>query len=284
MKGLIIAAGYGTRFLPVTKTIPKEMLPLIDKPSIAFIVEEFMAAGIHDIVIVSSRRKKSMEDYFDREMELEGLFMREQAWDKLDKIIPYKEMRVSFIRQQDMLGTGHALLQARALIGDSPFVCAYPDDLHFGEVPLAKQLVKRWEETGCSVMAALHNPPNLERYGILDLADDNLHVRDIVEKPAPGTAPSSEASIGRYLYTPDIFPLLQEGWDIHKEKTPGKEYFHVYALKKMMEKNAVIYHSLSGQRLDTGSPEGYLRAILTYAQERPELRKIIQEAQVGTTK
>jgi len=266
MKGLILAAGYGTRFLPVTKTIPKEMLPLIDKPSIAFIIEEFLLSGIRDITIITSRRKKSLEDYLDREMELEGLFEKEGNQKKLDLIRPY-DAHISFIRQQEMRGTGHALLLTRALMGEEPFVVAYPDDLHFGEVPLARQLMEAHEKTGCTVLSTLHNPPNLERYGILALGEDGEHVTDIVEKPAPGTEPSREASIGRYLYTPDIFHHLAEGWEKH---TSG-EYFHTYALKKQMDRNGVVFRPLEGERLDTGSPAGYLRAILRYAARDPEM-------------
>ncbi len=275
MKGLILAAGYGTRFLPVTKTIPKEMLPLIDKPSIGFIIDEFVNSGIEDIIIITSRRKKSLEDYLDREIELETLFIREGAEGKLEKISPCRA-NISFIRQQEMRGTGNALLLPKNLIGNEPFVVAYPDDLHFGEKPLAGQLIETYEKTGCTVLSTLHNPPNLERYGILAIADDGIHVKDIVEKPAPGTEPSSEASIGRYLYTPDIFGYLQEGWEKH---THG-EYFHTYALKKQMDKNGVVFKPLEGERLDTGSPSGYLRAILKYASRDPEMAaEIIQAAE-----
>jgi UTP--glucose-1-phosphate uridylyltransferase len=301
MKGLIVAAGYGTRFLPVTKTIPKEMLPLIDTPSIDFIVQEFVNSGITDILIITSRRKKGLDDYFDREMELETVFTRERAAEKGEKIRP-AEANIFFIRQREMRGTGHALLLARPFMGDSPFVAAYPDDLHFGTPPLARQLVDVYEATGCSVMATIHDPPNLHRYGVLEIAPDNLHVTDIVEKPTPGTEPSREVSIGRYLYTPDIFENLQEGWEKHigsagsraakgsaSEGTamPGAyaaadtaakgEYYHTYALKQLMKQNRVAYKRTEGLRLDTGTPEGYLRAILRYASERPELRAVLEE-------
>ncbi|MBI9106259.1 MAG: UTP--glucose-1-phosphate uridylyltransferase [Spirochaetales bacterium] len=272
MKGLIVAAGYGSRFLPVTKTIPKEMLPLIDKPSIAFIVEEFIASGINEILIITSRRKKVLEDFFDREVELEGVFSAEGDADKAKKIAPY-EAKIFFVRQQEMMGTGHALMQARPMMGNEAFVVAYPDDLHFGDKPLAGQLIEKYNETGCSVMATIHNPPNLERYGILKLADDNLHVTDIVEKPAPGSEPSQEASIGRYLYTPEIFDYLEEGWAAHK----GGEYYHTYALNKMMREGRVVYKETEGERLDTGAPEGYLRAILRYAAQNPELSAVLKE-------
>jgi len=276
MKGLILAAGYGTRFLPVTKTIPKEMLPLLDKPSIAFIVEEFLAAGIEDIVIITSRRKKALEDYFDREIELETVFEKEEAKKKLEYIAPPKG-RFSFIRQQEMLGTGHALLTARSMIGKEPFVVAYPDDLHFGTPPLARQLIDTYEETGCTVLSTIHNSPDLERYGILDIDTDGFHVKDIVEKPAPGAEPSKEATIGRYLYTPDIFDYLEEGWKKHS----GGEYYHTYALKKLMDKGQVVYRQCAGERLDTGSPAGYLRAILRYASGLPEYQEVLGEFQKG---
>ena len=272
MKGLIVAAGYGTRFLPVTKTIPKEMLPLIDKPSIAFIVEEFIASGIDEILIITSRRKKMLDDFFDREIELEGVFAAERNELKASQIKPY-DAKFFFVRQQDMMGTGHALMQARPMLDGEPFVVAYPDDLHFGEKPLAGQLIEKYHETSCCVMATIHNPPNLERYGILKLADDNLHVTDIVEKPAPGTEPSAEASIGRYLYTPELFDYLEEGWAKHE----SGEYYHTYALNKLMAEGKVVYKETEGERLDTGARAGYLRAVLKYAKQDPELAAVLKE-------
>ena len=272
MKGLIVAAGYGTRFLPVTKTVPKEMLPLITKPSIAFIIEEFLSAGIEDIVILSSRRKKSLEDFLDREMELEGVFSREGSREKLAKIEPY-QASFAFVHQQEMRGTGHALLQARPLLEHGSFIVAYPDDIHFGEPSLSRQLIDTHEQTGASVMATMHDPPDLNRYGVLELDVDQLHVRNIVEKPAPGSEPSREASIGRYLFTPDIFPLLEEGWRLH---TGGGEYYHIYALQKLMQQGRVVHRRIEGERYDIGAPEGYLEALLRYAAGVPELRVVIE--------
>lgn len=276
MKGVIVAAGYGTRFLPVTKTVPKEMLPIIDKPSVAFIIEEFISSGIEEIVIISSRRKKALEDYLDREIELETLFKAEGATAKLAKIEPYKA-RFYFVRQEEMLGTGHALLQVKGLIGNEPCVVAYPDDLHEGEVPLSKQLIELHAKTGCSVLATLHNPPELNRYGILDIDTDNLHVKGIVEKPPVGREPSREASIGRYLYTPEFFAFLEEGWADHLKRGTEKEYFHTYALGKLMERRQVVYKAIEGRRLDTGSPEGYLRAIVSYSLGIPELKAALMD-------
>ncbi len=273
MKGIIVAAGYGTRFLPVTKTIPKEMLPVVNVPSIAFIVDEFVKAGIEDIIIISSRRKKVLEDYFDREIELETVLEKEGKGDRLERILPPANVRFAFVRQQRMLGTGHALLQVKGLVGDDPCVVAYPDDLHLGAPPLAAQLIETWRETGCSVMASVYEKGDVSRYGVLDIAADGKHVRAIVEKPRRGTEPSHEVSIGRYLYTPDFFKYLQEGWERHE----GGEYYHIYALNKLMEEGRVVYRRLSGQRLDTGEPEGYLDAILHYADTVPSLKRVVDD-------
>jgi len=270
MKGIIIAAGYGSRFLPVTKTIPKEMLPLIHKPSIDFIVEEFIASGIQDILVITSRRKKSLEDYLDREVELEEVFRQEGKSALLEKITPPRA-NIAFIRQKSMMGTGHALLMARPWVGQDPVVVAYPDDLHLGQVPLAGQLIQEHEKTGESVLATIHNPPHLERYGVLDLAPDGHHVQGFVEKPAPGTEPSKEVSIGRFLFTPDFFTYLEEGWAKHQ----GGEYYHVYALEQLMKAGKVVHHPIEGERLDTGEPAGYLQAILTYATRDPELKEVL---------
>jgi len=271
MKGVIVAAGYGTRFLPVTKTIPKEMLPLINRPAIAFIVDEFIASGITDIIIISSRRKKSLEDYFDTEAELQAVFTREGKKDKLDQIAP-PAAHISYVRQTEMRGTGHALLQAAPFLGSEPCVVAYPDDLHFGEVPLAKQLMEVYEKTGCSVFSAEYDPGDVSRYGVIDPAPDGIHMQGFVEKPAPGTEPSHEISIGRYLYTPEFFELLAEGWGKHT----GGEYYHLYALEKLIAQNKVAWTRLSGQRLDTGEPEGYLNAILEYSWKDSKLRTTIE--------
>lgn len=276
MKGVIIAAGYGTRFLPVTKTIPKEMLPVIDKPAVGFIVDEFINSGIKEILILTSRRKKALDDYFDRDPELEALFLREGSTDKLSKIAP-PDADIFFKRQSEMKGTGHALLQVKEFTGESPFVVAYPDDLHMGKTPLSAQLIKRYMETGCCVMSALYDPPHLERYGVLKISSDDFHVEDILEKPAPGTELGKEASIGRYLFTPDIFPFLEEGWKIHCESGNRGEYFHIYALKKLMDMKKVTYCIIEGERLDVGTPEGYLRTIIRYASEDPLFRRIIRE-------
>ncbi len=276
MKGVIVAAGYGTRFLPVTKTIPKEMLPLVTRPSIEFIVEEFLASGITEILFVTSRRKKAIEDYFDREVELETSFRAAGEQKKLAAIAPAKAS-FFFVRQREMRGTGHALLCARPFTGGEPFVVAYPDDLHFGQKPLSLQLIEKWKETGCTVLATLHDPPDINRYGIISIAKDGLHVTDIVEKPARGKEPSREASIGRFLYTPDFLEQLEEEWKGHGEG----EFFHTPAVRALARRNRVVFSRVQGERLDTGEPGGYLEAIIRYVDSVPELRKELERILAG---
>ena len=267
MKGIIVAAGYGTRFLPVTKTVPKELLPVGLKPSIAYIVDEFVASGITDIIIISSRRKKALEDYFDREIELEGVFAKEGAAAKLSLIEP-PAARIAFVRQTAMMGTGHALLQVKNLVGGEPCVVAYPDDLVVGGRPLALQLVDVYRATGKCVLSTIFEPGDVSRYGIVDPEPDGVGVRGFVEKPAKGTEPSHEVSIGRYLYTPEFFDFIEEGWARHG----GGEYYHTYALGKMIEAGKVAFKRTEGRRLDTGDPAGYLEAVLYNAARDPALR------------
>jgi UTP--glucose-1-phosphate uridylyltransferase len=271
MKGVIVAAGYGTRFLPVTKTLPKEMLPLVTRPSIDLVVQELIASGITEILFITSRRKKPLEDYFDREVELESAFRAAGDEKMLARIAPPKAA-CYFVRQTEMKGTGHALLLARSFVGSEPFVVAYPDDLHFGEKPLARQLIETWEETGCTVLATLHDPPDINRYGVISVASDGLHVTGITEKPARGQEPSREASIGRFLYAPDFLDQLEEEWKKHGRG----EFFHTPAVLALARKGRVVFRRVEGDRLDTGEPAGYLEAIIRYARSVPELKRELE--------
>ena len=271
MKGVIIAAGYGTRFLPVTKTVPKELLPVGTRPAIAYIVDEFLASGIEEIIIVSSRRKKALEDYFDREVELEEIFRREGKADKLAQVGASKA-KIVFVRQTEMRGTGHALLQVKGLLGGEPCVVAYPDDLHIGTTPLARQLMDVYAKTGSSVLATILESGDVSRYGVVGPARDGITVASFVEKPAKGSEPSHEVSIGRYLYTSEFFDYIEEGWAKHT----GGEYFHTYALDKLIAAGKVAFVRASGKRLDTGDPAGYLEAILENAAADPCLRPVLE--------
>ncbi|MFT7519594.1 MAG: UTP--glucose-1-phosphate uridylyltransferase [Kiritimatiellia bacterium] len=268
VKGVIVAAGYGTRFLPVTRCVPKEMLPLVDRPAIDFIAAEFEEAGIEDVLIITSRRKKALEDWFDRDPELEAVFTAEKAWHKLDKSRP-RNLRVHFVRQPQMAGTGDALLRAAAFAGSDPVVVAFPDDL-FGNPNATSQLIDAWKETGCSVLAAQDlTGHDVSRYGVLDCVEEGEHlrVRGVVEKPAPGTEPSHYVSLGRYLYTPEFFPLLAE----FKKSHGQGEYYPMQAIDKMAAQNTVVGTVLDAPRRDTGAPLGYMQACIDEALSRPDL-------------
>ncbi|WP_445435855.1 sugar phosphate nucleotidyltransferase [Candidatus Borreliella tachyglossi] len=273
MKGIILAAGYGTRFLPITKTIPKEMLPILNRPSIDYIIEEFIISGIKEILIITSRRKEALDNYFDRDVELEAIFTKECRQDLLEKV-KLRDINISFIRQNEMLGTGHALLHAKPWIGAENTIVAYPDDLHIGDPPLTVQLIELHKKTGKNILSVLENPKNINRYGVIELDIDNTHVKDITEKPEIGKEPSNKASIGRFLYTYEFFKYLEEGFKLHKQG----EYHHIYALKKLMSERKVLYKTIEGERLDTGDIEGYLEAIIKIAKRDEKLLQIIKDS------
>lgn len=270
IRGVIIAAGYGTRFLPATKTVPKEMFPLIDKPAIDFIIDEFIESGIKDILIVTSRRKKSMEDYFDREVELESVFTRENDKKKLDLIKP-REINIYFIRQKEMLGTGHAILICKDFIGNDPFVIAYPDDLIFGDPPLTKKLIDVYNETKSSVLAVENlKDMDVSRYGVIDYELDKglLRVKSIIEKPEKGKEPSKMISVGRYLFTKELLNYLVEDYKSHQKG----EFYHINAINKLANSGKLFATEISGERIDVGDKIGYLNGIIKYALMREDLK------------
>lgn len=270
VKGVILAAGYGSRFLPATKTVPKELLPLINKPCIDFIVEEFLSAGIEDILIITSRRKKALEDYFDKEIELEQALQCKP--DSLTKISP-ANARIQFVRQQEMKGTGHALALCKNFVHDSPFVVAYPDDLVFADTSLSQQLIDVYRQTQKTVLA-VKNMPNTDvsRYGVVDYnsSQDNTYtVSSLVEKPAQGTEPSKMVSIGRYLFTPEIFSIID---DIIDNPRDG-EFYQTEIINILAKHNKVVALDFEGVRYDTGEPIGYLKTLLAYSMQDKEIAK-----------
>ena len=271
MKGVILAAGYGTRFLPASKTIPKEMFPLVDTPAIDLIVSELIGAGIRDILIVTSRRKKALEDYFDREVELESVFTGEGAQDKLRAIQP-AGANLFFLRQREMAGTGDALLGVEPFTGDAPFVVAYPDDILLDGPPLAGQLMELHARTGATVLAGQELPTgDVSRYGVMDseTRDGVEYVKAMVEKPAPGSEPSRLVAYGRYLYTPALFDALRAT----RERIPaGGEFTQTDAINHLAAQGQVAVQRFEGKMLDVGSPRGYLEAIVEYGLKRPEFR------------
>lgn len=259
VKGVILAAGYGSRFLPVTRCVPKEMLPIVNRPALDLVVREFAEAGIEDVLVITSRRKRAIEDWFDRDPELETVFADKPS--VRGRIRP-PEVRATFVRQQEMRGTGEALLLAREFAGSDAVVLAFPDDL-FGSPNCTADMIQVWERTGKSVLAAADlSGEDVSRYGVIDPSGEEegiVHVRSVVEKPAPGTEPSSLVSLGRYLFAPDIFSALAEGLAAHQG--PG-EYFATDGINRLAEQGSVVARIITAPRYDTGTPLGYMKAIV----------------------
>ncbi|MCB9684834.1 MAG: UTP--glucose-1-phosphate uridylyltransferase [Alphaproteobacteria bacterium] len=264
MKGVIVAAGYGSRFLPVTRVVPKELLPIVDRPAIDWVVEEFQQAGIDEVLVITSRRKRSIEDWFDRDPELEQLYPPER--------LARPSVKATFVRQAEMKGTGHALLLAKSFVGDDPFVVAFPDDLFApAERNCSQILVDLYERTGCSVLAAgdLGRDADVSRYGVLDLHEREgvKRVRGIVEKPSPGTEPSKVVSWGRYLYTPELFRELEDGVD----RPRTGEYYATEAIQALCDRDRVVAATIPQARWDTGERLGYLQTVIRVALDHPTL-------------
>ncbi len=274
MKGVIVAAGYGMRFLPLTKTLPKEMLPLYDKPLIDFILDEFEDAGINDVIVITSRRKKILEDYLDREVELESVLKNGGKSRQLESIKPRK-MNFIFIRQQEMKGTGHALLLTKSVIGNEPFIVAYPDDIVLGMPGISRQMMELYNQTGKCVLAVRKEELNISRYGVVKLTKkDGINiVGKIVEKPDKNNAPSNLVSIGRYLFTPEMLSLLEAGYLNHK----NGEYYHIDSINALCSENKVAAMEIKGLMLDTGEPQTYLTSLLLYIKQHPQASDIFNE-------
>jgi len=273
MKGVIVAAGYGSRFLPITKTLPKEMLPLYDRTLLDLILDEFEEAGIRDVIIITSRRKKVLEDYLDREVELETVFTHEGKTKHLSAIRP-RQLNISFIRQQEMKGTGHALLLLKPWIKDEPFVVAYPDDIVLHTPGVSTQLFQAYQRHPANYLVVREEHNHISRYGVIDGSQegDLIRVKRIVEKPRPEEAPSHWVSIGRYLFEPRLFSLLEEGWAKH---TTG-EFYHIDAINTLAREGAMQALPLQGTMLDTGEPESYLFSLLLYCSRHPTASGILK--------
>lgn len=263
VKGVIVAAGYGSRFLPLTRVVPKELLPIIDRPAIDYVVREFADAGIEDVLVITSRRKKALDDWFDRDPELDGKFSEERLG------IP--KVRATFVRQTEMKGTGHALLLARNFAGNDPFVVAYPDDLFAdGARNCSAQLIALHEQTGCTVLACGDlTGEDVSRYGVVDAVEEAgvLRVRGMVEKPPRGQEPSSLVSWGRYLYTPEVFEALDAGFAKHR----SGEFFATDAIAALAQQGRVVAQIVPNARFDTGDRLGYLTTVIEFGLIHPEL-------------
>jgi UTP--glucose-1-phosphate uridylyltransferase len=272
---IILAAGYGTRFLPATKSITKEMLPLLDRPVIDFIVQEAAASGLDRIIIVTSAAKRAVEDYFDRNWQLETALERKP--ELRDEIARTGGIDIAFVRQKEMRGQSHAILATRFIAGDEPVALFYPDDVIFGDKPAMRQLLDVYEKHGGNVVAVQRVPRGeIVHYGSIDpepLEDRVYGVRRIVEKPSADEAPSDLGTVGRYVCTGDIWPLL--------EQTPvsaSGEMFLTDTFTLAMERGQPLFAcEYEGERFDTGRPAGLLKASLYLALHRPDVAPEVRE-------
>ena len=278
-KAVIPAAGYGTRFLPVTKALAKEMLPIVDTPAIQYIVEEALNSGIEEFIIIISSNKNSIMDYFDRNLELEG-FLKEKGKEsdlKLVRDIPSK-VNIHFIRQKEQLGLGHAVLCAKTFVGNEPFAVLLGDDVYVGkDEPTLKQMINAYEQVGGSIVGTIEVPlEDTKKYGICDLevGEENKRVqklKGVVEKPYDNP-PSRLAIGGRYILSPRIFELLET-----QERGVGNEIQLTDSIKRLMESEEVYSCKLEGKRYDIGSKIGFIEATIDFALERPCLREQVIE-------
>jgi UTP--glucose-1-phosphate uridylyltransferase len=276
-KAVFPAAGLGTRFLPATKASPKEMLPLVDKPLIQYVVEEAVASGIESILIVTGRGKASIEDHFDISFELEQLLRERGKTEQLKEVRAISETaRVSYVRQREALGLGHAVLQARDFVGDEPFAVLLADDIVDAEVPALKQMMRVYEETGAPVLGTMQVAGEaISRFGVIDaeeVSDGVFKIIDMVEKPPFDEAPSDLAIIGRYILTPDIFAEI--------ERTPrgaGGEYQITDAMRSLLKKRPFYAVRFEGTRHDAGDKLGFLIATVEFALKRPDLAPQFKE-------
>ena len=273
-KAVIPAAGLGTRFLPATKACPKEMLPIVDKPTIQYIIEEALASGIKDILIITGHNKRSIEDHFDYNPELE-LNLCEHGKDELLALVKeIGDINLHYIRQKEPKGLGHAILCAKSFVGDEPFAVLLGDDVVYNEEkPCLQQLLDVYDATGASVLGCQTVPQEkVSSYGIVasEATEDAriFKVNDMVEKPAVEEAPSRLAVLGRYVITPEIFAILEQ-----TEPGRGGEIQLTDALKVLAKEQAMYAYDFVGRRYDVGDKQGYLEATVEYALRRPELRE-----------
>ncbi|HDG8649312.1 TPA: UTP--glucose-1-phosphate uridylyltransferase GalU [Staphylococcus aureus] len=280
-KAIIPAAGLGTRFLPATKAMPKEMLPILDKPTIQYIVEEAARAGIEDIIIVTGRHKRAIEDHFDSQKELEMVLKEKGKSELLEKVQYSTELaNIFYVRQKEQKGLGHAISSARQFIGNEPFAVLLGDDIVESEVPAVKQLIDVYEETGHSVIGVQEVPEaDTHRYGIIDPLTKNgrqYEVKKFVEKPAQGTAPSNLAIMGRYVLTPEIFDYLKT-----QKEGAGNEIQLTDAIERMNNDNQVYAYDFEGERYDVGEKLGFVKTTIEYALKddsmREQLTRFIKE-------
>jgi UTP--glucose-1-phosphate uridylyltransferase len=276
-KGVIPAAGLGTRFLPATKAVPKELLPIVDKPTIQYIVEEAVASGIEQVVLITARGKEAVEEHFAVATELETVLKRQKKEDLLQMIKNLSEMvKITSVLQKEPKGLGHAVLCAREAVGKEPFAVLLGDDLVDAEPPCLAQMVEVFRHKAAAVIALLRVPASeTHLYGIIrgEQVDERIYrIQDLVEKPAPDQAPSNLAIIGRYLLPPEIFPILEK-------TSPGKggEIQLTDALQTLARSMPLYGYEFTGDRYDAGDKFGYLEANIAFALKRPEMAERLKE-------
>ena len=271
-KAIIPAAGLGTRFLPATKAQAKEMLPIVDKPTLQYIIEEAIESGIEEILIVTGRSKKSIEDHFDRSVELELELEQKGKTEMLEMVQDISNMvNIHYIRQKEPKGLGHAVHCAKSFIGNEPFAVLLGDDIVDAETPCLKQMIDAYDEYKTSILGVQEvAKENVDKYGILDVKyiEDRVYkVKDMVEKPSVEDAPSNIAILGRYIITPEIFNILE-----NQEAGKGGEIQLTDALQTLATKEAIYAYNFEGRRYDVGDKLGFLEATVDFALKRPELR------------
>jgi len=271
-KAIIPAAGLGTRFLPATKALPKEMLPIVDKPTMQYIIEEAVASGIEEILVITGRNKKSIEDHFDKSVELELELENKHKDELLKQVRGISNMvNIHFIRQKEPKGLGHAINKARAFVGNEPFAVMLGDDIVDSEVPCLKQLMDCYDEKHTTILGVQEvAKENVDKYGIVDgvKINDRLYkVNNLVEKPQVDIAPSNVAILGRYIITPEIFDILDK-----TEPGKGGEIQLTDALKTLIAEQDMYAYIFEGRRHDVGDKLGFLEATVEFALKRDALK------------
>lgn len=274
-KAIIPAAGLGTRFLPATKAQPKEMLPIVDKPTIQYIVEEAIASGIEDIIIISGRGKRAIEDHFDKSYELEETLLKKEKMALLEEVQNISNLaNIHYIRQKEPRGLGHAISCAKHFIGDEPFAVLLGDDIVQSDTPCLKQLIDVFDRYNSSVVGVQPVPDeDVSKYGIISpkataVEDGVIHVKELVEKPKQEDSPSNFAIMGRYVLRPEIFQILDE-----LPPGAGNEIQLTDAITKLNQEQIVLAYEFSGARYDVGDKLGFVKATVDFALQRDDLRE-----------
>ena len=270
-KAVIPAAGYGTRLLPASKAIPKEMLPIVDKPTIQYVVEEAVESGIEEILLITSKGKESIENHFDHDVELELVLEEKEKYELLERVKKISDLiTIHTVRQKQQLGLGHAVACAESFVGDEPFAVLLGDDIIVNDKPVTQQLIEHAEETDSPVIGCQDvSRKDICLYGSVKYSERSgrrARVSDMVEKPEPENAPSTLAVLGRYILTPDIFPILAE-----TEPGKGGEIQLTDALKTLAEKRRLEAYDFEGDRYDVGNKLGFLKASVEFALRRDDL-------------